>query len=56
MKKEILKEEAKKSITSLTMVPDDLQQIMPRADQVWNCDEIGIDPTGNWNRIVCTYK
>lgn len=29
---------------------------MPRANQVWNCDEISLDPNGKWNKIVCTFK
>lgn len=49
-------DEAKKSMQELTVVPKDLEEIQPRADQVWNCDKIGIDPNGNWSCIVCTYK
>ena len=51
----VTKEQAEKSITELTIIPEDFDIIQPRADQVWNCDEIGIDPNGNWTRIVCTY-
>ena len=29
-----------------TIVPPDLHQIQPRATQVWNCNEIGLDPNG----------
>ena len=32
--------------------PELLQKIQPRADQIWNADEIGIDPNGKWNKIV----
>ena len=38
------------------IVPPDLHQIQPRATQVWNCDEIGLDPNGKWCKVVCTYK
>ena len=30
--------------------------IEPRAYQVWICDEIGIDPNGQWEIIAYTYK
>ena len=40
----------------LTIYPPDLHQIQPRATQVWNCDEIGLDPNGKWRNVVCTYK
>lgn len=38
------------------IVPDDLDDIQPRADQIWNADEIGFDPDGKWDRVVCTFK
>jgi len=56
VKQEITIEEAKKSLTSLMQLPPDLEKIQPRPSQVWNCDEIGIDPNGKWTKIVCTYK
>jgi len=40
----------------LMVVPEDLASIRPRSSQVWNCDEIGFDPNGNWNRMICTYN
>ena len=49
-------DEAKENVSKLTVVPEDLQQVLPRANQVWNCDKIGVDPNGKWNKIVCTYK
>ena len=55
-KYEITDEEAKKSLEALRTVPKDLQDLQPRSSQVWNCDEIGIDPTGKWVKIVCTWK
>jgi len=36
--------------------PPDLADVMPRADQVWNVDEIGFDPNGKWERIINTHK
>ena len=38
-----------------TIVPPDFHQIQPRATQVWNCGEIGLDPNGKWRKAVCTY-
>ena len=40
----------------LQLVPPDLQGIQPRPSEVCNCNNIGFDPNGNWNKIVCTYK
>jgi hypothetical protein len=48
--------DAAKSLEELRIVPSDLKEIQPRADQNWSVDEIGIDPNGKWSRIVCTYK
>ena len=39
-----------------TIVPPDLHQIQPRANQVRNCDEIGFDPNGKWQKVVRNYK
>jgi hypothetical protein len=36
--------------------PSDLEEIQRRANQCWNCDEIGIDPNGKLHKIVCPYK
>jgi hypothetical protein len=44
------------SLDKLQTIPDNFDDIQPRADQVWNCDEVGIDPNGNWFKIVCTFK
>ena len=55
-KYKISNEEAKKSLEELTIVPDDITHLQPRPSQCWNCDEIGIDPTGKWCKIVCTWK
>ena len=49
-------EEITASLSELQTIPDDFACIQPRANQVWNCDEVGIDPNGNWSRIVCTFK
>ena len=37
-------------------IPDNLQDLQPRASQTWNCDDIGIDPNGKWHKVICTYK
>ena len=37
-------------------IPSDLNDIQPRATQVWNCGEIGFDPNRRWNKVICTYK
>ena len=37
-------------------IPYDLNDIQPRATQVWNCDNIGFDINGKWNNVICTYK
>ena len=38
------------------IVQTNLHHIQPRATQVWNCDEIGLEPNGKWHKVVCTYK
>ena len=38
------------------IVPSDLNEIQPRGTQVWNCDEVGFDPNGRWNKVICTSK
>jgi hypothetical protein len=48
--------EAELSLEELKRVPTDLKTIEARADQIWNCDEIGIEPNDKWYQIVCTYK
>lgn len=50
------REEMLASLSKLRTIPDDFAEIQPRADQVWNCDEVGIDPNGKWYKIVCTFK
>ena len=37
-------------------IPYDLNGIQPRATWVWNCDEIGFDPNGRWNKAIFTYN
>ena len=39
-----------------TIVQPNLHQIQPRANQVWNCDEIGFDPNVKLGKVVCTYE
>lgn len=43
------------SINSLMVLPPDLEHIQSCSLQVQNYDNIGIDPNGRWNKIVCTY-
>ena len=45
-----------KTLHELTKVPDDLDSVQPRPDQIWNCDEVGIDPNGKFSKIIYTYK
>eukprot|EP00545_Synedropsis_sp_CCMP1620_P002775 CAMPEP_0119009844 /NCGR_PEP_ID=MMETSP1176-20130426/4633_1 /TAXON_ID=265551 /ORGANISM="Synedropsis recta cf, Strain CCMP1620" /LENGTH=491 /DNA_ID=CAMNT_0006962423 /DNA_START=277 /DNA_END=1750 /DNA_ORIENTATION=+ len=52
----VTREEMLTSLAKLRAIPDDFADIQPRADQVWNCDEVGIDPNGKWTKIVCTFK
>ena len=49
-------QEAEKSLSKLTKILNDLDEIQPNPDQVWNAHEVGMDPNGNGHRIVCTYK
>ena len=44
--KKITKDDARKALAELTILPTDLAEIQPRSSQVWNCGEIGIDPNG----------
>ena len=37
-------------------IPSELNDIQPRATQLWNCDEYGFDTNGKLNMLVCTYK
>ena len=37
-------------------IPSEINDIQPRVTQVWNFDEVGIDPNGKCDRVVCTYK
>ena len=37
-------------------IPSDINDIKPRATQVWNCSEIGLDRNGRWNKVICTYN
>ena len=36
------------------IIPSDLSDIQPRSTQLWNCDEVGIDPNVRWSNIICT--
>ena len=49
-------EHASNSLKELTTIPDDLNEVQPRPDQIWNCDEVGMDPNGKFSKIVYTNK
>ena len=36
--------------------PPDLHQIQPRDTQVWDFDEIGLEPNSKGRKVVCTYN
>lgn len=55
-KQDITREYEIRSVSHLMIIPDDLDIIQPRASQAWDYNEIGSDPNGNWNNIVCTYR
>ena len=56
-KREIIDvDEAEENVSKITVVSEDLEEVSPRASQVWNYNKIGVDPNGKWNKIVCTYK
>ena len=38
------------------IIPSDLNDIQPRATQVWKCDEIGFDTNRRWNKVIFNYK
>lgn len=48
--------EAKKNLSQLMAIPDDLRQTQPCNNQVWSYDEVGCDPNSNCYKVVCTYK
>ena len=35
-------------------IPSDINDIQPRATQVWNCDELGLHTNGRWNKAICS--
>ena len=38
------------------ITPYVLNDIQPRATQVWNCNEVGFYPNIIWIKVICTYK
>ena len=38
------------------IIPSDLNDIQPRATQIWRCDEVGFDPNKIWIKVIYTYK
>ena len=49
-------EHVSNSLNELTTIPEELHEIQPRPDQIWNCDEVGMDPNGKFSKIVYTNK
>ena len=37
-------------------ISSDLNEIWPRATQVWNCGTIGFSPNVIWNKFIFTYE
>ena len=52
----VTNKEIEGTLQYLIHITDDSEEIMPRSDQVWNCDEIGLYSNGKWHMVVCTYK
>ena len=38
------------------IIPSSINDIQPRATQVWNCDEVGFDRNRRWSKVICTYN
>ena len=38
------------------IIPSNINDIQPRATQVWNCNSFGFVPNVRWINIICTYK
>ena len=53
---ETTKEEAAMKLKKqkLMNTPNDLEEMQLRPAQVWNCDEMGFDPNGNWCEMMNT--
>ena len=54
-----LKTHVKRQKTNLLQnmnIPTELNEILLRAAKVWNCDEIGLDSNGRWNKVICPYE
>jgi len=50
VKQKITKEEVTENLVKLMALPPDLETIQPHPSQCWNCDEVGINPNGNWRK------
>ena len=37
------------------IIPSDINDIQPRATQVWNCIGIGFYPNVRWNKFIYTF-
>ena len=38
------------------IISSELNDIQPRSTPVWNCDQIGFDPNGRRNKVICNCK
>ena len=38
------------------IIPSDINYIQTGATQVWNYDEVVLDPNRIWSKLICTYK
>ena len=50
------KDDNNQPILQKMIIPSDINYIQPRATQVWNCGEVGFDPSKIWSKVICTYK
>ena len=50
------KDDNNQPILQKMIIPSDINYIQPRDTQVWNCGEVGFDPSKIWSKVICTYK
>ena len=50
------KDDKNQPIFQKMIIPSDINDIQPRATQVWNCDEVGFYSNGRWSKVIFTYK
>ena len=49
-------DENNQPLLKIIIIPSDINDIQPRATQLWNCNEVGFDPNGMWHKVICAYK